>query len=131
MLFRAPAGRAALAAALDAATGARWSFAGAGIGWDGATLTDVRVMRHGDPLFAARRVALTYRLRDALPGGARRWGLIALDLDATGNPKLNEPSARNSTETRRCRCVSPATRTPYGGSRSFTCRPHGRRFRCS
>jgi hypothetical protein len=81
-LFRGPAGRAALAAALDAATGARWSFAAAGIGLDGAMLTGVRVTRRGDPLFTARRVALAYRLRDALPGGARRWGLVALELDA-------------------------------------------------
>ena len=79
--FRAPLGRSVLAAVVDVATGGRVSFEGVALGRSGATLEGVRFEYGGVPVLALKRARLRYRLRDLLPGGARRYGLEAIDLE--------------------------------------------------
>ena len=81
IVFRAPVGRALIAAALDVATGYRVAFDDLVLRGDRAVVSGLRVERNGDPVFDADRVVVRYRLQDLLPGGSRRYGLVALVLE--------------------------------------------------
>jgi autotransporter translocation and assembly factor TamB len=81
LIFRGPLERAALASAIDLATGEAVAFEAADVGGDRAVFAGVRVTSRGDPLLDARRIEVRYRLRDLFPGGARRYGLISVELD--------------------------------------------------
>jgi hypothetical protein len=80
-IFRAPLGRSALAAVADVATGGRVSFDTVALGRREATFGGLRFAYRGVPVLAARGVRVRYRLRDLLPGGTRRYGLEAIDVD--------------------------------------------------
>jgi TamB, inner membrane protein subunit of TAM complex len=48
------------------------------VAWDGLELIDVSAARGGEPLLAARRIAVRFSLRDLLPGSRHRFGLVGL-----------------------------------------------------
>jgi hypothetical protein len=48
---------------------------------DNATLEDVTVGDAADPLLVARRISITYSLRDLLPGSTHRFGLRSVELE--------------------------------------------------
>jgi len=81
IVFRAPLLRAGVAGLLDAFTGTRVAFGSLDLRGGSAVARDVTVTRGGEPLLAARRVEVRYSLRDVLPGGARRYGLISVALN--------------------------------------------------
>lgn len=45
------------------------------------TLVDARVTRHGERVLTAKRIRISYNLRDLLPGSAHRFGLTAVAAD--------------------------------------------------
>lgn len=79
--FRAPLGRATLAALIDVATGGRASFDMVAVDAHEATFGGVRFEYAGVAVLSTRKARIDYDLRDLLPGGARRLGLRAIDLD--------------------------------------------------
>jgi len=80
--LRAPLERCGLATLVDIVTGGRAAFDAVSLGRSEATLSGVRFAFDGVTVFAAQRVRVGYRLRDFLPGGARRYGLERVSLEA-------------------------------------------------
>jgi len=78
--WREPLGRALLAGTLDVATGYRVAFDRIRLSRDTAVLEGARVDVDGVPLLQARRIALRYDVRDLMPGGKRRYGLVSVDI---------------------------------------------------
>ncbi len=64
-----------LARVLSLATGTDVHFADMRLGSSASTFTGLHVTVGGDPLFDADRIAVTYDLRDLLPGGTRLYGI--------------------------------------------------------
>ncbi|MGH7729055.1 MAG: hypothetical protein ACREM2_09710, partial [Vulcanimicrobiaceae bacterium] len=81
LAFRAPLERALVAGALDLASGDRIAFSRMDLQRDRARFEDVAVRRNGLPLLSADALGLRYDLQDLLPGGRRRFGLVALTLE--------------------------------------------------
>ncbi len=79
--FRGPVSRAVLAGAIDAVTGYRVSFNALSVRGDGLRVEGLHVRRGVDPVLDADSVDVAYTLRDALPGGARRFGLRSISVD--------------------------------------------------
>ncbi|HTX57522.1 MAG TPA: translocation/assembly module TamB domain-containing protein [Candidatus Acidoferrales bacterium] len=67
--------------ALGLATHTQVAIARVSIGSAGATLSGITMTKGDEPLFAARRLAIDYDLRDLLPGSRHRFGLRAVVLD--------------------------------------------------
>ncbi|MBD5653731.1 MAG: hypothetical protein IAI50_00945, partial [Candidatus Eremiobacteraeota bacterium] len=80
VLFRAPLLRASVAAVLDVATGFRFSFGSLELQADHVVARHVEVTRADEPVLALGRLDARFNLRDLLPGGARRYGLVRVDL---------------------------------------------------
>jgi len=81
LAFRAPLGRALLAGAVDLATGYTTSFDGVALGRDRAVIEGLRISYGGLPVVTAQTVRLRYELRDVWPGGAHRYGLVAVSVE--------------------------------------------------
>jgi hypothetical protein len=63
------------------ATGYTIRFGDYRLGREHAAFADVHVTKNGDPFFDARRVDVSYQLRDIFPGGAHRFGFAAIAVD--------------------------------------------------
>ena len=63
------------------ATGYTIRFGDYRLGREHAGFADVHVTKNGDPFFDARRVDVSYQLRDIFPGGAHRFGFAAIAVD--------------------------------------------------
>jgi hypothetical protein len=74
--------RFALETGTRVATGYAVTLGDQRVGLDRAALSDVHVSRDGVPLLDARRIDVSYSLRDLLPGSTRRFGLVAIDVNA-------------------------------------------------
>jgi hypothetical protein len=81
IVFRNAIARVGLEAVLSVATGSRVTVGWMHLGGDASEFGGIRVERGGKAMFTADRVAVRYRLRDLLPGGKRRYGLEAVELD--------------------------------------------------
>ena len=79
--FRGPLLRSTAAGAIDVATGYQVSFAGLTLGAQQASVRGLHVSRAGEPVLDADSAVIGYRLRDLLPGGARRYGLRSIALE--------------------------------------------------
>ena len=79
-LMFAPLQRTVVCAVVDVATGSLVSIERLQIGRAHTTVWGLHVVRRGEPLFDAARLDLSYRLRDLLPGGTRRFGLVRITL---------------------------------------------------
>ena len=79
--FRAPLLRASIAAVIDLASGYQVSFNELALGRGGATLRGVHLSHAGEAVLDADLARVRYRLRDLLPGGAHRYGLLSVELD--------------------------------------------------
>ena len=62
-------------------TGYEVSFTEMRLGSTRGALFNVRIGRAGEPVLEARRIDLTYALRDIFPGGQHRFGFVSLALD--------------------------------------------------
>jgi hypothetical protein len=63
------------------ATGYALSIGDVHFGSNRAQLLDVQVTHNGDPVLSARRVEVSYSLRDLLPGSSHRFGLLGIAVD--------------------------------------------------
>jgi hypothetical protein len=79
--FRGPLSRATIAAVIDVASGYRVSFDALTVSAADLHLEGVHVRRGGDPVLDAKTLDVAYSLRDALPGGTRRFGLRSIDIE--------------------------------------------------
>jgi autotransporter translocation and assembly factor TamB len=79
-VLRAPLTRAAVAAALDLATGYGVAFDDLDLRRDRATVRGLHLTRGGDPVLDVDRVALAYDLRGLVPGGSPRYGIESIRL---------------------------------------------------
>jgi len=73
--------RYALQGGASLASGYAVHIGGLHVDHDGATLANVTVGDAADPLLVARRIAVSYSLRDLLPGSSHRFGLRSVELD--------------------------------------------------
>jgi hypothetical protein len=81
LLFRAPLLRASVAALLDVATGYRVAFGALDVDAAHLVARDVSVSLRGEPVLDIARLAIDFHARDLFPGGARRYGLIRIDVE--------------------------------------------------
>ena len=80
--FAGPISRALVASAIDVATGERVAFTDLELGSDRAVVHHLELAHAGRTLLTADLATVRYRLRDLLPGGSRRFGLVGVALDA-------------------------------------------------
>jgi hypothetical protein len=71
----------AVSRAIGLATGTTVRFDGLQLGASRTTFRGLHVRVGGDPLLDVRTLSVAYHLRDLLPGGARQFGLIAVDVE--------------------------------------------------
>jgi len=81
LLFGAPLGRASVAAIADVASGYQVSFGELRLEGDRALVRDLHLAHRGQTVLDADSVEIRYRLRDLLPGGAHRYGLLSVALE--------------------------------------------------
>jgi hypothetical protein len=79
--FRRPLAHGALNLALSALTSSQVSVGDFSLGLHAAELHDVHAERNGLTVVRVERIAAQYNLRDLLPGGTRRFGLQAVEID--------------------------------------------------
>lgn len=73
--------RFAIEAAASSGTGYTVALRQQHFDWDRAEFDDLRVSRGGAPVLTAQRVVVRFSLRDLLPGSARRFGLVSVDVE--------------------------------------------------
>ncbi len=82
--FAAANGRELLRVAIQQgarlATGDAVQIADLRVARDGATLSGLSVSRDAQPILSVERVAISYSLRDLLPGSAHRFGISGIDV---------------------------------------------------
>lgn len=78
--FRLPAARFVLAKGLGAATGTSISIGRLSMRGGRASLTNVRISAHHEPLALLPRVDVAYNLHDLLPGSRHRYGLRTITI---------------------------------------------------
>lgn len=82
VVFSGPISRALVAGTIDVATGERVAFTDLDLSSDRAIVRHLEIAHAGRTLLTADRAKIGYRLRDLLPGGSRRFGLVGVELDA-------------------------------------------------
>jgi hypothetical protein len=70
-----------LARVIGLATGTSVHFDDVQLGATRTTFTNLHLRVGDDPLLDVQRASVAYHLRDLLPGGARAFGLVAIDLE--------------------------------------------------
>jgi hypothetical protein len=73
--------RTLLDGVVSLATGYEVRFGDQRLGLSHAALIDVHVRKDGEPVLDAARIDVDYALRDLLPGGKHRYGLVAVVVD--------------------------------------------------
>jgi autotransporter translocation and assembly factor TamB len=81
LAFRGPLLRAGVAAVVDYASGYQIAVGDLRLEGGRALVRDLHVARRGETVLDADSVEIRYRLRDLLPGGAHRYGLLAIALE--------------------------------------------------
>ena len=71
-------------------------------------LVDVHVSRNGYPVLDARRLDVTYSLRDLLPGSTHRFGLTGVSVDGAKLTVVPFATARTTFIRRRNRRAAAA-----------------------
>ena len=79
-VFSGPISRALVAGSIDVATGERVAFSDLDLTGNRAVVRHLEVAHAGRTLLTVERATVSYRLRDLLPGGSRRFGLVGLEL---------------------------------------------------
>lgn len=73
--------RFALAHGIGLATGYTVDITQERFGFSHGALEGVSVSKDGEPVLAARRIDISYSLRDLLPGSTHRYGLVGITID--------------------------------------------------